>query len=205
MSPRQKMIREIVEKYNFDSPGVLFAIKKVPREEFVPKKYKRLAYEDTAISIGEGQTISQPYTVAFMTDILDLKGNEKVLEIGTGSGYQAAILSLLAKEVFTIERIESLANKATTTFKRLGYKNIHIKVGQGEEGWKEKSPFDAIIITANTEKVPEVLFSQLKIGGNLVAPIGEGTEGIMIKYIKNKDGIVKQEYGPFSFVPLITS
>lgn len=205
MNPRQKMIREILEKYNFDSPGVFFALEKIPREEFIPKKYKYLAYEDTAISIGEGQTISQPFTVAFMTDLLDLKGNERVLEIGTGSGYQAAILSLLAKEVFTIERIESLAKKAGDTFKKLGYKNIHIKVGQGEKGWKEKSPFDAIIITANTKKVPKVLFDQLKVGGRLVAPIGKDTEGIMTKYIKNRDKIVKQEHGSFSFVPLITS
>lgn len=199
------MIREIMEKYNLTSPGVFFAIGKVPREEFIPRKFKYLAYEDTAISIGNGQTISQPFTVAFMTHLLDLKGNEKVLEIGTGSGYQAAILSLLAKEVFTIERIEKLADRARNTFKKLGIKNIHTKVGQGEEGWKEKSLFDVIIITANTEKISERLFEQLKIGGSIVAPIGKGTEGIMTKYIKNKDEVVKQEYGSFSFVPLITS
>ena len=199
------MIREIVEKYNFDSPGILFALRKVPREEFVPQKYKHLAYEDMAISIGKGQTISQPYTVAFMTDLLDLKGKEKVLEIGTGSGYQAATLSLLAKEVFTIERIESLAKRAKYTFEKLGIKNIHTKVGHGEKGWKEEFLFDAIIITANTRKVPKALFDQLKIGGRLVAPMGKGTEGIMTKYIKNKDKVVKQEHGSFSFVPLVTS
>ena len=205
MKPRQKMIREIVEKYNFDSPGVLFALKKIPREEFVPQKYKHLAYEDTAISIGKGQTISQPFTVAFMTDLLTLKGKEKVLEIGTGSGYQAAILSLLVKEVFTIERVEILALRAKHTFEKLGIKNIYTKIGQGEKGWKDKSPFDVIIITANTERIFKELFEQLKTGGRLVAPIGKGTEGMMTKYIKNKDKIIKQEYGSFSFVPLVTS
>jgi len=205
MKARREMIREIMEKYNLTSPGVFFALEKVPREEFVPKKFKYLAYEDTAISIGKNQTISQPYTVAFMTDLLDLKGNEKVLEIGTGSGYQAAVLSFIAKEVFTIERIESLFKKANSIFKKLGYKNIYTKIGQGENGWKEKSPFDAIIITANTNNVPKILFDQLKINGRLIAPIGKGTEGIMTKYTRNKDRIKKQKYGSFSFVPLITS
>ncbi|MBU0998290.1 protein-L-isoaspartate(D-aspartate) O-methyltransferase [Patescibacteria group bacterium] len=199
------MIRDIEKIYNLHSPKVIEVLNKIPREEFVPEKDKHLAYEDTAISIGEGQTISQPYTVAFMTHLLDLKGNEKVLEIGTGSGYQAAVLSFLAKEVFTIERIKSLAKKASKTFKKLGFKNIYTKVGQGEEGWEEKSPFDAIIITANTKKVPKTLFDQLKVGGRLVVPMGKDSKGEMTKYIKTKKKITKKEYGIYYFVPLITS
>lgn len=199
------MIRDIEKIYNLHSPKVIEVFKKISREEFIPKKYKHLAYEDTAISIGEEQTISQPYTVAFMTHLLDLKGNEKVLEIGTGSGYQAAILSYLAKKVFTIERIEKLAKRAKNTFNKLGIKNIHTKVGQGEKGWKEKSLFDAIIITANTKKVPKTLFDQLKVGGRLVVPIGKETKGKMTKYTKTKKKIIKKEYGIYYFVPLITS
>lgn len=194
-----------MEKYKLTSPGVFFAFNKVPREEFIPKRYKHLAYEDMALPIDQGQTISQPYTVAFMTHILNLKGNEKVLEIGTGSGYQAAILSFLANKVFTIERIKILATKAEKTFKKLGYKNIYMKVGKGEKGWKKYSLFDAIIITANTKKVPVALFDQLKIGGKLVAPIGKGTKGIMTEYIKTKEKTIKKEHGTFYFVPLITS
>jgi protein-L-isoaspartate(D-aspartate) O-methyltransferase len=205
MNSKADMIREIKEVYNLHSPKILSILEKIPREEFVLDRFKHLAYEDTALSISEGQTISQPFTVAFMTQLLDLKGNEKVLEVGTGSGYQAAILASLTKEVFTIERIEKLAERARKIFKKLRIKNIHTKVGQGEKGWKEESLFDAIIITANTKKVPKKLFEQLKTDGRLVAPIGKGTQGIMTKYIKNKDKIVKQEYGSFSFVPLITS
>jgi len=200
------MIRDIEKIYNLHSPKVIKVLKKIPREEFIPQKYKHLTYEDRAISIGEGQTISQPYTVAFMTHLLNLKGNEKVLEIGTGSGYQAAVLSFLAKKVFTIERIESLAGKAQKIFNKLGYENIYLKIGKGEKGWKEHSPFDAIIITANTKKVPKTLFDQLKVGGRLVAPVGEKNKGKMSKYSKKtKKQIIKKEYGTFYFVPLITS
>src|SRR3989337_2752329 len=147
-SEREKMVREIREKYSLDSLGVFSAMLQVPREEFVAKKYRDIAYSDGPVPIGHGQTISQPYTVAFMTNLLDLKGDEKVLEIGTGSGYQAAILSLLAEKVYTIERISQLGGEAEERLGRLGYTNVKVKLGSGELGWKEKAPFDAILITA---------------------------------------------------------
>lgn len=198
------MVRDIELIYNLHSPKVLQALVKFPREEFVPKKYRNIAYEDTAISIGEGQTVSQPFTVAFMTDLLDLKGTERVLEIGTGSGYQAAILSFLVRDVYTIERIKKMAERARNRFKKLNIENIKIKTGQGEKGWKEHAPFDAVIITANTREIPQTLFDQLKVEGKLIAPIGKGTSGVMTKFIKDKDKIRKTEHGEFLFVPLVT-
>jgi protein-L-isoaspartate(D-aspartate) O-methyltransferase len=149
--------------------------------------------------------MSQPYTVAFMTDLLSLKGKEKILEIGTGSGYQAAILSLLANDVYTVEIIKDLATNAKKVLKTLGFKNVHTKTGTGEVGWVEKAPYDAILITAALEKkVPEMLFDQLKINGVLVAPIGEGDDKIMTKHIKRKGGkIEKEEHGIFHFVPFV--
>lgn len=204
MDPRQQMIREIEEKYGLNSPGVFTAMKSVPREEFVPSEYKHLTYNDSPIPIGFGQTISQPYTVAFMTDLLKLKGKEKVLEVGTGSGYQAAVLSLLAEKVYTVERIKGLGDRAKKTLKKLGYKNVFVKVGKGEKGWKEKSPFDAIIITAGVRKVPKQLFGQLENNGVLVAPVGRGMDKSMMKYTKVGERISKKEFGIFHFVPLIT-
>lgn len=201
-SPRQ-MVEEIVRKYRFNDPQVTSAMLKVPREEFVPPEHKDMAYSDTPISIGFGQTISQPYTVAFMTSLLRLTGNEKVLEIGTGSGYQAAILSLLADKVFSIERIEPLADKARETLERLGYENVSVKVGQGEEGWKEEAPFDAILVTAGLDEIPQELFRELKEGGVLVAPVGVEGDKKMTKYLKKRGKIKKKEYGIFHFVPFI--
>jgi protein-L-isoaspartate(D-aspartate) O-methyltransferase len=205
MNSREKMIWEIKTRYDLDSPKVFSAMLQVPREEFVSKKYQRLAYEDSPVSIGYNQTMSQPYTVAFMTDLLNLKGKEKVLEIGTGSGYQAAILSLLAKEVFTIEIIEDLAKKANKRLTKLGFKNVYTKTGTGERGWPEKAPFDAILVTAGIEsKTPEVLFEQLGDGGILIAPVGEGNDKMMTKFIKRKDGKIKKEkHGIFHFVPFV--
>ena len=203
MNPRQRMVGEIKEKYLLSAPRVFSAMLKVPREEFVPSQYRESAYEDGPISIGHGQTISQPYTVAFMTNLLNLKGDEKVLEIGTGSGYQAAILSLLAKKVYTIEIIEELAEKAQKTLKKLGYKNVEVRAGSGEWGWKEEAPFDAILITAGVEKVPLELFEELREEGVLVAPVGVGPDKVMAKFVKKEGNITKNEYGIFNFVPFI--
>ncbi len=201
------MILEIKEKYNLDAPKVFSALLSVPREKFVPTQYRHLAYKDMPISIGFGQTISQPYTVAFMTNLLNLKGREKVLEIGTGSGYQAAVLSKLAGKVYTIEIIPALAERARKTLEKLKYKNIEIKEGSGEFGWKEKAPFDAILVTAGIEKVPPALFEQLKEGGVLVAPVGRGWDKKMTKYTKimkrGKEEIEEKEYGIFHFVPFV--
>lgn len=198
------MIQEIKDKYGLSSPEVFSAMRKVPREKFAPKKYFKGAYEDGPISIGFGQTMSQPYTVAFMTHLLGLKGNERVLEIGTGCGYQAAILSKLAKEVYSIEIIEKLAESAKKRLKKLKVRNVLVKHASGEYGWKEKAPFDAILITAGIENgVPEALFKQLKDGGNLVAPIGIGHSKIMTRYKKQKDKLKRQEFGEFHFVPFV--
>lgn len=204
MNP-ERMIEEIRRVYGLNSPLVFSAMRKVPREEFVPPNIRDRSYEDNALSIGFGQTISQPYTVAFMTDLLSLKGSEKVLEIGTGSGYQAAILSLLSGRVFTIERIPPLAEAARDRFKKLGYKNIYVKIGSGETGWREKAPFDAILVTAGMEKTPRALLDQLKFGGILVVPEGAGIDKEMVRFTKKKSGIKKEKFGLFNFVPFIES
>jgi len=197
------MIEEIIIRYRLNAPQVFSAMLKVPREKFVLPEYQNMAYSDAALSIGYGQTISQPYTVAFMTNLLELSRDAKVLEIGTGSGYQAAILSQLADKVFTIERIEPLADSARERLKRLGYSNVEVKAGQGEEGWKENAPFGAIILTAGVGKVPKTLFDQLKERGVLVAPVGIGPDKKMTKFIKKKGKISKKEYGIFHFVPFV--
>ena len=203
MNSPQDMILDIKEKYNLDAPKVFSAMLSVPREEFVLSEYQDVAYSDAALSIGHGQTISQPYTVAFMTNLLELTGHERVLEIGTGSGYQAAILSQLADRVFTIERIEPLADSAQERLEKLDYTNVEVKAGQGEEGWKENAPFGAIILTAGVDEVPKTLFDQLKEGGVLVAPVGIGPDKKMTKFIKKKGKISQKQYGIFHFVPFV--
>ena len=213
-SKREEMIRKIREEYKLDSPKVLKAMLQVRREKFVSKADVNIAYSDCALSIGYGQTISQPYTVAMMTDLVvgrveepksgSNKKLEKVLEIGTGSGYQAAVLSLLVKEVYTLEIIPQLAGRAKKTLNKLGYKNIHVKVGSGKWGWPEKVPFDAILITAALEGVPDELFRQLKIGGVLVAPIGPRESQIMTRFTKLENGKVdKEEFQNYVFVPFV--
>ena len=199
------MIWEIERVYGLDAPEVFSAMLQVPREKFAPSVYKHLAYKDGPVPIGHGQTMSQPYTVAFMTNLLDLKGDEKVLEIGTGSGYQAAVLSHLAKEVYSLEVLESLAKRAKKRLKELGYKNVSVRVGSGEWGWPARAPFEAILITAGLEEdVPPALFEQLKKGGVLVAPVGRGENKEMTEFIKLKSGKVKkEEHGIFRFVPFI--
>lgn len=203
MTSPGEMVSLIREKYGLKAPGVFAAMLSVPRDAFVPERFRESAYSDGPVPIGKGQTISQPFTVAFMTHLLGLKGEEKVLEIGTGSGYQAAVLSLLSKEVFTIERIKSLALSAKKRLKKLGYKNVRVKAGSGEEGWKDVAPFDAILVTAGMEKVPKQLFEQLGDGGVIVAPVGKGMDKAMSKYSKNKGRISKKTYGIFHFVPFV--
>lgn len=212
MTDRKQMIREIKEKYSLNSTDVFRAMLQVPREKFVAVRLCRRAYDDGPLPIGHGQTISQPYTVAFMTDLLGLprpshKATEgkKVLEIGTGSGYQAAILSLLADKVYTVEVIPQLANQAKKRLKKLGYKNIEVKTADKEPGWKEKAPFDAIIVTAGMEKVPKSLFEQLKKGGVLVAPVGAEMDKEMTKFTKTKGKTKKETFGIFHFVPFVES
>lgn len=201
-------MEEIKERYSLDVPEVVSSMLQVPREKFVAKKYKDIAYSDRPVSIGYGQTMSQPYTVAFMTNLLiaeSKKPKAKVLEIGTGSGYQAAILSLLFNKVYSIEIIRQLADRAKIRLKKLGYKNVHVKKGSGEWGWEEESPFDAILITAGLDKdVPQELLDQLKVGGFMVAPIGKGPDKVMTKFTKAKGGRLKKEkFGIFHFVPFV--
>lgn len=204
MKSRQDMVRDIREKYKLDSPVVLAAILKVPREKFVAKENRKIAHEDGPISIGYGQTISQPYTVAFMTDLLNLDGTQKVLEIGTGSGYQTAILSLLARKVYSVERIGDLATKASKILKKLGYNNVRVKKVKTEVGWQEEAPFDAILVTAGlTNGTSTKLLDQLKVGGIMVAPIGKGDDKTMTRFTKDKNKVKKEEYGVFHFVPFI--
>ncbi|OGM20654.1 protein-L-isoaspartate O-methyltransferase [Candidatus Woesebacteria bacterium RIFCSPHIGHO2_01_FULL_38_9] len=209
MDDRERMVYEIRSRYDLRAPRVLSTMLEIPRVEFVPKNYKNIAYQDRPVAIGHGQTMSQPYTVAFMTDLLELTGNEKVLEIGTGSGYQAAVLSKLARKVYTIEIIPELARNAEKNLKRLGYKNVKVKIGTGEYGWKEKSPFDTILVTAGLgEKVPDALFEQLKADGVMVAPIGRGADKKMVRFTKTRlhqsfGEAKKEKFGTFHFVPFV--
>jgi protein-L-isoaspartate(D-aspartate) O-methyltransferase len=199
---RKKMVEQQIIKRGIKDKKVLEALLKVPRHEFVPAEYKINAYEDRPLPIGEGQTISQPYIVAFMTEILELKGTEKVLEIGTGSGYQAAILAEIVKEVYTIEIIETLGKKAEKKLNEMGYKNIKVKIGDGYKGWNEYAPFDAIIVTAAPKKIPEPLLEQLAEGGRMIIPVGDYfQELIFVKKQNNK--ISQQSVLPVKFVPMI--
>ncbi|MEW5746096.1 MAG: protein-L-isoaspartate(D-aspartate) O-methyltransferase [Nitrospirota bacterium] len=182
---------------------VLSAMRKVPRHLFVPEPMRHRAYEDMALSIGEGQTISQPYMVAVMTELLELKGDERVLEIGTGSGYQAAILGELAREVFTIERVPALAQQAQERLRRLGYANVEVIVRDGTRGLPDRAPFDGIIVTAAAPEVPAPLAEQLREGGVIVAPVGERFSQILIKGRKRAGALVEERSTPCVFVPLI--
>jgi protein-L-isoaspartate(D-aspartate) O-methyltransferase len=183
-------------------PRVLAAMGKVARHAFVPALQKRSAYRNRPLPIGSGQTISQPYIVALMTDLLELEPDDTVLEIGTGCGYQSAVLAELAREVYTIEIVESLGRTAAATLKRLGYANVHPKVGDGYKGWPEHAPFDAIIVTAAPDHVPPALVEQLRPGGRLVIPVGRFAQQLIV-ITKHTDGSTTQrEVAPVQFVPL---
>lgn len=182
---------------------VLRAMRKVPRHLFVDESSRYKAYEDMALPINEGQTISQPYMVAVMTELLELKGTEKVLEVGTGSGYQAAILAELSKKVYTIERFEKLAQEAEEKFRALGYNNINVRTGDGTLGWTEEAPFDRIIITAGTPRVPDTLIQQLAQGGIIVGPVGERFSQQLVKVKKSAQGLSEEFHTVCVFVPLV--
>ncbi|MGB9601161.1 MAG: protein-L-isoaspartate(D-aspartate) O-methyltransferase [Limisphaerales bacterium] len=201
---RKKMVEEQLASWTrgIKNKKVLEAMEKVPRHEFVPDDVKNQAYEDYPLPIGYGQTISQPYIVAFMTEKLDPQPNHRVLEIGTGSGYQAAVLSLLVSEVYSIEIIEPLAKRAEETCKRLGYTNVFIKAGDGYKGWPEKAPFDSIIVTCAPEKIPEPLVEQLKDGGKMIIPVGPIWDQSLYLLVKSGNEIKKQAVLPVRFVPM---
>ncbi len=200
---RRLMVENQIKARDIKDERVLAAMLKVPRHLFVPEKYRKLAYEDHPLPIGEGQTISQPYIVALMTEALKLQGHEKVLEIGTGSGYQAAILAHLTKEVYTIELLPALAKSAEAILKNLEYKNVFVRCGDGYLGWTEHAPFAAIIITCAPEQVPDSLIKQLAEGGRLVVPLGpEGQTQILTLYEKENGKLKKTEIAPVIFVPM---
>lgn len=201
---RREMVHYQIEKRGIRDKRVLDAFLKVPRHLFVDESLRNRAYEDYPLPIGDEQTISQPYTVAFMTDALKLKGEEKVLEIGSGSGYQTAILLELAKEVFCIERLASLAEKAMRKLKELNYSNFHIRVGDGTVGWKEEAPFDAILVAAGSPRVPPSLKEQLAIGGRLIIPVGDRYTQTMTLVTRKTEKLLEEKYlGAFRFVGLI--
>lgn len=199
------MVEEQLVPRGISDPAVLEAFRAVPREKFIDPQYQKLAYIDAPLLIGEGQTISQPFTVAIMTQLLKLSSTNKVLEVGTGSGYQAAILSEVVKDgqVFTIERFATLASKAEKILERLGYKNIKVVIGDGTKGLPNEAPFDAIIVTAAAPKIPQPLIDQLKIGGRLVMPVGGDWHQEMTRITKEKEGIKKEFFGGYRFVPLV--
>jgi len=182
---------------------VLDAMEKIERHKFVPDQFKLNAYDDEPLPIGGGQTISQPYIVAYMTQALELRGREKVLEIGTGSGYQAAILAELADKVYTVEVYEELARKAQKIVQDLGYHNIEYKIGDGTLGWEEQGPYDAIIVTAAPPKTPEPLKEQIKEGGRMVIPVGHTFQNLFL-FEKTDQKIKKKKLLPVRFVPLIS-
>lgn len=201
---RERMVQEQIAARGVTNARVLKAMRDVPRHVFVPEPYRSSAYEDHPLSIGEGQTISQPYIVAFMTELLEPVSDQNVLEIGTGSGYQAAILAELYKDVYTIEIIESLAARAKERLAALGYENVHIKVGDGYKGWPGKAPFDAIIVTAAPEEIPQDLIEQLREGGRMVVPVGTPYSiQEMVLGVKRMGKLERKGILPVSFVPMV--
>ena len=197
------MVRGQLVPMGIRDKRVLDAMERVPRHMFVPDHMADRAYDDTPLPVGENQTISQPYMVALMTELLELEGREKVLEIGTGSGYQAAILAELAEKVYTVERIGKLSSAAAGVLAELGYSNVSFRVGDGSEGWEEHSPYDGIMVTAGAPEIPAALTRQLAEGGRMVIPVGDGGFQELI-VLKNEGGQLKSRKGSGCvFVPLI--
>jgi len=199
---RSDMVESQVERRGIDNAAVLAAMAEVPRHLFVPESSLRDAYADTALPIGHGQTISQPYVVALMTELLDLSSRDKVLEIGTGSGYHTAVLSRVAGEVYSIEIIAPMSAEAAARLEGLRYRNVHLRAGDGYKGWPSQAPFDAILLTAAPPHIPQPLIDQLKMGGKLVAPVGEGYIQDLQVYTKTSDGMEKRTVIPVVVVPM---
>jgi protein-L-isoaspartate(D-aspartate) O-methyltransferase len=204
MFVRGKMVKEQIARRDVKDERVLEAMRKVERHLFVPENLKNLAYTDGPLPIGYNQTISQPYIVAFMTEAAHLMPDDRVLEIGTGSGYQAAVLAEIVKEVYTIEIIEPLAESARLLFENMGYQNIKVKYGDGYKGWKEHAPFDAIVVTAAPAQIPAELVNQLKEGGRMVVPIGGFYQELFL-ITKTDTGFDKKALLPVRFVPMVHS
>lgn len=203
---RQKMVRNQIKARGIKSSAVLEAMREVPRHLFVPQNIARLAYGDRPLSIGHEQTISQPFIVAYMSEALDVEPGSKILEIGTGSGYQAAVLAEMGMDVWSIEIVPELAEQAQINLEKAGYNNVHVKQGDGYKGWPGEAPFDAIIITAAPPSIPETLVEQLKVGGNMVVPVGPVNSVQSLKKItKEEEGTTQTTLMPVRFVPMIKS
>jgi protein-L-isoaspartate(D-aspartate) O-methyltransferase len=200
---RLKMVEEQIISRGIKDPKLIAAMKKIPRHLFVEEALQNQAYSDHPLPIGEKQTISQPYMVALMTEALLLTGKERVLEIGSGSGYQTAILAELSEKVFSIERIRSLAIRARKLLYELGYFNVEIKIFDGTFGWMEESPFDAIMVTAGSPNIPQSMIDQLAMGGRLVIPVGDAYAQDLLRVTKIEGGIKKEDLGGCRFVKLI--
>ncbi len=201
---RLRMVEKLRDHYKITDESVLDAMAKLPRHLFVSEAIKSQAYKDNALPISSGQTISQPFIVARMTELLELSGQEKVLEIGAGSGYQTAVLASLARKIFAIERLPSLVDEANRRLQMLGFRNFTLKAGDGTEGWDTYKPFDAILVAAGGPSVPETLVQQLKIGGKLVIPIGEDQRRQnLIRVTRTESSYRTENFGPCAFVPLI--
>ncbi len=200
---RDRMVEAQLVGRGIRNPRVLEALRRVPRHLFVEEALKEQAYSDYPLPIGDKQTISQPYIVALMSEALELQGDEKILEIGTGSGYQAAVLAELAGRVFSIERFPALAYRANQTLQKLGYQNILIRVTDGSLGWPDEAPFDGIMATAGTPRIPQPLVDQLKVGGRLVLPVGDRLSQELVLVERTAEGIQKTNLGGVRFVDLV--
>lgn len=202
--PRGRMVDQLKTKYQIADERVLQALNSVPRHLFVPDALRAQAYKDNALPLSVGQTVSQPFIVARMTELLELKGKERVLEIGSGSGYQTAVLALLARKIFAIERIASIASDAKQRLMSMGYRNISYRTGDGTLGWEIYAPFDAMLVAAGGPVIPEPLVAQLEIGGKMVIPIGENQKSQrLVRVIRKENGYSTEDCGPCAFVPLI--
>ena len=204
MLQRHRMVERLRGHYKISDENVLLVMTELPRHAFVPAAIRSQAYNDNALPISGGQTISQPYIVARMTELLELTGKEKVLEIGAGSGYQTAVLASLARKVFAIERLPNLAAEAEQRLRLLGFRNVTLKAGDGTSGWDVYMPYDAMLVAAGGPSVPEPLVQQLKVGGRLVIPIGENQQKQhLIRVTRTEGGFTQEDFGPCAFVPLI--
>ena len=199
---RRRMVAEQIRARGVTDPAVLAAMEAVPRHLFIPESERREAYDDHPLPIGDGQTISQPYMVALMTSLLGLQPGQRVLEVGTGSGYQAAVLSRLAADVYTIEILSPLGKRAESTLADLGYRNVHVRIGDGYKGWPNAAPFDAIIVTAAPPSIPDPLLAQLKTGGKMVIPVGHTFQDLLVLTKRADGGFDTAKKMPVLFVPM---
>jgi len=202
--PRLRMVERLREHYRIADERVLDVMNRLPRHQFVPDALKSQAYKDNALPISGGQTISQPFIVARMTELLELSPKDRVLEIGAGSGYQSAVLASLARKIFAVERIPGLAKEALAKLRGLGFQNVSVRNADGTNGWEVYATFDAVLVAAGGPRVPEPLLKQVKIGGKIVIPIGDDQKTqMLIRITRTEKGFEQQDFGPCAFVPLI--